>query len=163
MSTPESIFLLLGANLGDRLATLEAARANIADRVGTVTNTSSIYETEPWGLQDQPAFLNQVLEISSGLAPEEILRNILAIEHELGRVRYERWGARAIDIDILYYGDRVLDTARLTIPHPRMAERRFTLVPLSEIAPYKVHPLIGRNSLELLQICPDDGAVSKFS
>lgn len=163
MADSQSIFLLLGSNLGERLAILESARQHIAGRVGTISAQSSIYETAPWGVLDQPAFLNQVLRVETEFAPEEVLRIILDIEHELGRIRYERWGARVIDIDLLYYSDLVLDTARLTLPHPRLQDRRFTLIPLAEIAPDYVHPLLRKTSQELLTMCADEGVVSKFS
>jgi 2-amino-4-hydroxy-6-hydroxymethyldihydropteridine diphosphokinase len=163
MSDSKSIFLLLGSNLGERLMILESARKHIAERVGNVSVQSSVYETEPWGVAEQPAFLNQVLKVETEHAPEEVLRIILDIEHELGRIRYERWGARVIDIDLLYYSDFVLNTARLTLPHPRLQDRRFTLVPLAEIAPDFIHPLLQKTSEALLKICPDDGVVSKIS
>ena len=163
MLFPGNIFLLLGSNLGDRSETLLAAREFIAAKVGTVVSQSSIYETEPWGLTDQPAFLNQVIEIDSDQEPEEILRNILDIEHQLGRERYERWGARVIDIDLLYFKDMVLDSARLTLPHPRIQDRRFTLIPLTEIAADFVHPIFRKSNTELLEVCPDHSEVVKFS
>ncbi|SKC10573.1 2-amino-4-hydroxy-6-hydroxymethyldihydropteridine diphosphokinase [Dyadobacter psychrophilus] len=163
MANSESIFLSLGSNLGDRKVVLESAREQIAKRVGLISSKSSVYETEPWGLPDQPAFLNQVIRVETELAPEEVLRIILDIEHELGRVRYERWGARVIDIDLLYYNALVLDSARLTLPHPRLQDRLFNLIPLAEIAPAFVHPSLKKTSLELLESCTDNGVVSKVS
>ena len=163
MADSESIFLSLGSNLGDRQAVLALAREQIAKRVGVVSSESSVYETEPWGVADQPAFLNQVIRAETTLAPEEVLRIILDIEHELGRVRYERWGARVIDIDLLYYNALVLDSARLTLPHPRLQDRLFNLIPLAEIAPDFVHPSLKKTSLELLESCTDDGVVSRIS
>ena len=163
MADSESIFLSLGSNLGDRQAVLALAREQIAKRVGEISSESSVYETEPWGVADQPAFLNQVIRVETTLAPEEVLRIILDIEHELGRVRYERWGARVIDIDLLYYNALVLDSARLTLPHPRLQDRLFNLIPLAEIAPGFVHPSLKKTSLELLESCTDDGVVSRIS
>ena len=163
MADSESIFLSLGSNLGDRQAVLALAREQIAKRVGAISSKSSVYETEPWGVADQPAFLNQVIRAETTLAPEEVLRIILDIEHELGRVRYERWGARVIDIDLLYYNALVLDSARLTLPHPRLQDRLFNLIPLAEIAPGFVHPSLKKTSLELLESCTDDGVVSRIS
>jgi 2-amino-4-hydroxy-6-hydroxymethyldihydropteridine diphosphokinase len=163
MADTKSIFLLLGSNLGERQVVLESARRHIAERVGIISVQSSVYETEPWGVADQPAFLNQVLKVETQLAPEEVLRIILDIEYQLGRIRYERWGARVIDIDLLYYSDLVLDTARLTLPHPRLQDRRFTLVPLAEIAPGYVHPVLHKTSEELLGICSDEGVILKIS
>jgi 2-amino-4-hydroxy-6-hydroxymethyldihydropteridine diphosphokinase len=163
MVSPGQVFLLLGSNLGDRLLILKSAREQIAEKVGPILKESSVYETEPWGLPDQPSFLNQVIEVDTQLASEEVLRNILDIEHELGRVRYERWGARVIDIDLLYYKETILDSARLTLPHPRIQDRRFTLIPLSEIAPDFVHPVLRKTSLEILSGTSDSSEVTKFS
>ena len=142
---------------------MQRATTHIGERVGTVTERSAVYQTAPWGVEEQPAFLNQALAVETELAPEEVLRHLLDIEHELGRVRYERWGARDIDIDMLYYGNLVMDTARLTLPHPRLHERRFALVPLSEIAPHFVHPVLGVDNATLLTQCPDAGEVRLFS
>jgi len=163
MAATGQVFLLLGSNLGDRLQVLAAAREAIAELAGSMTNQSAIYETEPWGITDQPAFLNQVIEISTSLLPEDLLRIILNIEHDLGRVRYERWGARVIDIDILYFGQTVMDSARLTLPHPRIQDRRFVLAPLAEIASDFVHPLLQKTSAQLLEECPDTSEASKIS
>lgn len=99
------VYLLLGSNLGDRSGVLQLAIDRIGERVGKVVRVSGIYETAPWGVVDQPSFLNQVIAVETLYAPEEVLRLVLDIEHELGRVRYERWGARVIDIDILFYND----------------------------------------------------------
>ena len=142
---------------------MQRAATLIGERVGTVTERSAVYQTAPWGVEEQPSFLNQALAVETELAPEEVLRYLLDIEHELGRVRYERWGARDIDIDMLYYGDLVMDTARLTLPHPRLHERRFALVPLADIAPNFVHPVLGVDNATLLTHCPDEGEVVLFS
>lgn len=163
LSVYQNVFLLLGSNLGERLLILQSASGMVEERVGIIRTASSIYETAPWGVLDQPVFLNQILEVQTELMPEELLRIILEIEHELGRIRYERWGARVIDIDILYFNDLVQDSARLTLPHPRLHERRFTLIPLTEIAPDFLHPLLQKTSLELLNDCSDPGAVIKIS
>ncbi|MGN7889595.1 2-amino-4-hydroxy-6-hydroxymethyldihydropteridine diphosphokinase [Dyadobacter sp. 22481] len=162
MAATGQVFLLLGSNLGDRPQVLAAAREAIGEQAGSIAGQSAIYETAPWGITDQPAFLNQVIEISTSLLPEDLLRIILNIEHDLGRVRYERWGARVIDIDILYFGQTVLDSARLTLPHPRIQDRRFVLAPLAEIAPAFLHPLLQKTSSQLLEECPDTSVVSKI-
>lgn len=162
MAASGQVFLLLGSNLGDRPQVLAAAREMIAGQAGSIVNQSAIYETEPWGITDQPAFLNQVLEITTSLLPEDLLRIILNIEHDLGRIRYERWGARVIDIDILYFGQTIMDSARLTLPHPRIQDRRFVLAPLAEIAPGFIHPVLQKTTSKLLEQCPDTSAVSKI-
>lgn len=162
MAATGQVFLLLGSNLGDRAQVLAAAREAIGEQAGGIVNQSAVYETAPWGVTDQPAFLNQVLEISTSLLPEDLLRIILNIEHDLGRVRYERWGARVIDIDILYFRQTVMDSARLTLPHPRIQDRRFVLAPLAEIAPDFLHPLLQKTSSQLLEECPDTSDVSKI-
>lgn len=138
---------------------MQTAASQITARVGEVTQASDLYETAPWGGIEQPTFLNQVLEVRTELVPEEILRIILEIEHAAGRVRYERWGARQLDVDILYFGAAVMDTPRLTIPHPRLHERRFTLVPLSQIAPDFRHPIFKKTNAELLLTCTDENEV----
>src|SRR5690349_1456128 len=126
-----SIFILLGSNLGDRKSNLSHARQEISRSIGEIVTASSIYKTAAWGNTEQPAFYNQVIEVSSMLTPEKMLSGILEIEKKAGRVRETKWGPRTIDIDILFYGDIVLSTETLTIPHPRIPDRRFTLLPLS--------------------------------
>jgi 2-amino-4-hydroxy-6-hydroxymethyldihydropteridine diphosphokinase len=153
-------YLLLGANLGDRLATLQKATDLIAARIGQVVHQSGLYETAPWGVTDQPAFLNQVLAVKTTMEPEEVLNQTQAIEQELGRVRLEKWGARLIDIDLLYYDQLVLQTDRLTIPHPYLHQRRFTLMPLVEIAPDFLHPVLTKTNAMLLAACEDEGMVT---
>ena len=153
------LYLLLGANLGDRVATLRRAVDLIGARVGAVVQASGLYETAPWGVTDQPAFLNQVLGVETGLTPEAVLTQTQAIEEELGRVRHEKWGARVIDLDILYYGDLIIQSETLAVPHPFLHERRFTLVPLAEIAPDFVHPVLQKATSELLATCTDTGDV----
>ncbi len=149
------LYLLLGANLGDRIQTLCRATDLIADRVGVVMRQSSLYETAPWGHIDQPAYLNQVLAVRTMLKPEAVLIQTQLIEQELGRVRHEKWGARIIDVDILYYNDLVRQSQMLTIPHPYLHQRRFTLVPLAEIAPDFVHPVFQKTTVTLLAECQD--------
>lgn len=129
---------------------------------GRVIRCSSVYETAAWGLTDQPAFLNQVICLETHLSPEKLLRTIQAIEGRLGRTKKEKWGARLADIDVLYYGTEQIRTEQLTVPHPYLPERRFTLVPLAEIAPEFVHPVLGMTNRALLERCPDHGEVRKL-
>jgi 2-amino-4-hydroxy-6-hydroxymethyldihydropteridine diphosphokinase len=149
------LYLLLGGNLGDRTAYLAQAREHIAAQVGSITQGSKLYETAAWGNTKQPNFLNQVLEVQTALTPEQVLQQVNSIEQELGRVRHEHWGARVIDIDILFYDQLVLQSQRLTIPHPQLHLRRFTLMPLKEIAAHLVHPVLGQSIHELLENCGD--------
>lgn len=156
------VFLLLGANLGEREATLLKAKMLISEQIAPILVQSHLYETAPWGVTDQPSFLNQVVKIETDWLPLDILKKTLAIEKQLGRERRLRWGARMIDIDMLYYGDFILETTDLHLPHPRLHERRFTLVPLAQVAPDFVHPLLKKTNQELLEKCTDTGIVSVF-
>ena len=157
-----TVYLLLGANLGDRAATLQRALEAMLVEVGPILRQSSIYETAAWGITDQPSFLNQVLSVLTVLPPDEILVRINAIEQRLGRVRHEKWGSRVIDIDILYVDNQIIQTESLTVPHLFLHERRFTLVPLVEIAPDYVHPLLQKTNQELLDLCPDVSEVKRW-
>ncbi|MGV3586819.1 MAG: 2-amino-4-hydroxy-6-hydroxymethyldihydropteridine diphosphokinase [Adhaeribacter sp.] len=148
-------YLLLGSNQGDREYFLTAATTQLALSVGVVQAKSKIYETAAWGLEDQPAFSNQLLQISTALAPEELLTQINLIEKDLGRERKIKWGARVIDIDILYYDHLTLNLPNLVIPHPRLQDRRFALMPLVELAPGFVHPISNKTNQVLLAECPD--------
>ncbi|MDQ7113954.1 2-amino-4-hydroxy-6-hydroxymethyldihydropteridine diphosphokinase [Staphylococcus simulans] len=135
------VFLGLGSNVGDRENQLKEAIRLLDEQSGIkVVKVSSFYETEPVGYVDQPDFLNLCVEIQTELSPKAVLERGLAIEQQLHRVRKERWGPRTLDIDILLYGDQIIEEQDLTIPHPRMTERAFVLIPLQEIAPNKVEP-----------------------
>lgn len=129
-------YVALGANLGDREASLREALHRMAGLPGVrVQRISAVYETEPVGFTDQPAFLNMAAALAADIPPDELLGCLLKIEQEMGRVRTVRWGPRTIDLDLLLYGDVVMDTEYLTLPHPRMDERAFVLVPLRDVWP----------------------------
>lgn len=160
----EEVLLSLGSNMGDRAEPLRKALSMIGERVGEVTAVSGIYETDPWGFSADTSFYNMVAAVKTRLEPLEFLAGILAIEALLGRVRNagaDSYTSRPIDIDILFFGDRIVDTSGLIIPHPRLQQRRFVLVPLNEIAPEKIHPLSGKKVLTLLDECGDDSSVQR--
>ncbi|MBI2845399.1 MAG: 2-amino-4-hydroxy-6-hydroxymethyldihydropteridine diphosphokinase [Chloroflexi bacterium] len=143
-----TVYLGMGSNLGDREKNLNLALEKLG-RVGKVTEVSSLYETEPVGYQDQPWFLNMVCELQTELSPHELLQSLKAIEKNMGRTPGPRFGPRPIDLDILLYKDLVLNTPELIIPHPRLAERAFVLIPLAEIAPQVLHPVLKKTIQEL--------------
>ena len=150
------VYLVLGTNLGDRLANLKAAVAALSPFL-VVHQASRVYETSPWGITDQPAFLNMVLKGGTSLDPRELLERLKHLETQLGRVPGLRWGPRQIDLDILFYDDIVLDSPGLTIPHPHLHERAFVLVPLADLAPGLWHPVLHKTVGELLSALDASG------
>ena len=144
-----TVYIALGTNLGERLTNLRAALESMPPDVKVVAE-SHIYETPPWGYEDQPAFLNMVVKAETGLEPEPLLKYLKQLEAELGREQNFRWGPRLIDLDILFYDDLVIESPPLVIPHPRLHERAFVLVPLSNVAPDLVHPVFHQKISALL-------------
>ena len=177
----KEIYILLGSNRGDRSLYIERALEMIDGLAGRVCLKSSLYETAPWGFEDPNPFLNQVVEIETTLTPADLLEQLLTIEVRLGRIRpfdgcgcgvpaavngsgkdpMPAYAGRTIDLDILFYGQRLVFDDRLMIPHPRLHERLFTLIPLNEIAPSLRHPVLKRNVSDLLHDCQDKSKVSK--
>jgi 2-amino-4-hydroxy-6-hydroxymethyldihydropteridine diphosphokinase len=155
-------YLLMGGNVGDSKKSLLEAAGILEAECGTIVRKSSIYNTAPWGKTDQQNFLNQALLLNTKLSPKELMRNILLIEEKMGRQRLEKNGPRVIDIDILFYNDLVLEDHLLTIPHPALHYRRFALIPLAEIAPTFIHPVLKKDIQQLLLDCADHLEVSLF-
>ena len=161
-----TVYLLLGSNKGDSLSFLSYAREHLDSQIGEISNSSSIYRTEPWAMDADQWFHNQVLEIQLNIDPDKLLEMILKIEEELGRKRslenHGSYESRTIDIDILYYGNLILNTDNLVIPHPRIQERRFVLEPMCEIAPSLIHPVMNKSQREMLDICSDHSIIERL-
>jgi 2-amino-4-hydroxy-6-hydroxymethyldihydropteridine diphosphokinase len=150
----ESVYLGLGANLGNRAANLRLALRYLSS-LAPAEEVSSLYETAPVGNADQPAFYNAVCRVATGLTPEALLQYLKSVEFEIGRRPAPHWAARPIDLDLLLYGQRVIDVPDLTVPHPRLAERAFVLVPLAEIASDLRHPVLDRSIAEIASSLPE--------
>lgn len=162
INSMNNVFLQTGGNLGNRFQNLQTAVKLIEKEIGKILLQSSVYETEAWGFTDQPAFLNQVLQVQTTLSPADVMSKIHFIENEMGRVRVQKMGPRTIDIDILLFNQEVNNTTSLIIPHPFIEKRRFVLVPLSEISPEYFHPVLKKSVLQLLKECEDESVVSLF-
>jgi 2-amino-4-hydroxy-6-hydroxymethyldihydropteridine diphosphokinase len=155
------LFLSLGGNLGNTREIFEGAYPLIEKKIGKISVYSSVYQTEAWGPIPQADFLNQVLLVSTTLSAQACLTEMLAIEKEFGRERKERWGPRTLDLDILYYSDITIAEEDLTVPHPRIAERKFILTPLAEIAPSFTDPTSRKTMVALLEECEDSSQVNR--
>lgn len=156
------VYLLLGSNLSDPNQQLQIAAKYIEESIGKIEKQSSLYQTEAWGNTLQPDFLNQVLILKTNLTAEEILDRIFEIEMKMGRIRTQKNGPRIIDIDILFYNNDIVRAKHLSIPHLTLQERRFVLVPLDEISPHLIHPVLNKTIHTLLSECPDMLDVKKF-
>ena len=159
-----SVFIGLGSNQGEKIKNCEQAIKEILTSEGDrLISRSSWYSTEPWGREDQDWFVNGVIQVSTDLCPDELLMKLKEIEKRLGRAQREKWGPRVIDIDILFYDDLSCASPEMEIPHPRMWERNFVLIPCAEIAPQFVHPVLKKTIKELLDTSPDQKKVVKVS
>ena len=158
-----NVVLLLGTNVGDRLINLEKAWKEIQNTLGKVIRYSSVYETAPWGNSQQQNFLNQVILIESTSSAEVIMKKIIDIEENMGRIRKKKWEPRIIDIDILFFNKEIISHHDLEIPHPRIRERKFTMVPLAELIPEFIHPVFKKSIIELLKELNDPLDVKKIS
>lgn len=160
----ENCYVLFGSNMGDKDKIFAEACLLINNRCGKVVKVSAAYESEPWGFEADEWFLNRLIVVDTELEPEAMLHELLSIEAALGRVRHlevDGYSSRTADLDILYFGQRIIDTPTLSVPHPRLHLRRFALLPLCEVAPNLVHPVFETTQVELLQLCPDNSIVRK--
>jgi 2-amino-4-hydroxy-6-hydroxymethyldihydropteridine diphosphokinase len=154
-----NIYLSIGSNVGARVANVRAAFALIDKNIGKIARKSHLYETQPWGKTDQEAFINQVVMANTYLDPRAVLEEITKIERQLGRERGEKWGPRVIDVDILFYGKRVIRDKGLEIPHPELHQRMFILVPFMEMEGNYEHPILGKTIDQLYEECKDPSDV----
>ncbi|HEY5463692.1 MAG TPA: 2-amino-4-hydroxy-6-hydroxymethyldihydropteridine diphosphokinase [Hanamia sp.] len=156
-----TIFLITGGNIGNRNKNLQTAAALIEKRIGRIIKSSKIYETDAWGITNQPSFYNQVHIIKSTFSAKEIIKRILKIEEKMGRIRTIKNAARIIDIDILFFNDEIINEPNLNIPHAEISNRRFVLTPLNELVPEMIHPVFNKSIHELLSACKDELKVTQ--
>jgi 2-amino-4-hydroxy-6-hydroxymethyldihydropteridine diphosphokinase len=152
-------FILLGTNLGDKRANLQQAILSISANLISIVSYSDIYETAAWGNTNQDNFYNQVIEVKTELSANDLLKKLLQIETQMGRVRNQKWEARIMDLDILYFNYEIIDTENLKVPHPYLHVRRFTLTPLVQIASEFLHPVFNKTNTALLENCSDNSDV----
>jgi 2-amino-4-hydroxy-6-hydroxymethyldihydropteridine diphosphokinase len=162
MSNTAVAYISLGSNMGDRIMFLQEARNYIQSDIGNILHESKIYETSAWGNTNQPKFLNQIIKIETKLSPKYLLENCLCIEKKLGRTRVKIWDQRTIDLDILFYDKQIIHHENLIIPHPYLHLRNFILVPMNEINPDFIHPVLELTISQLLEKCPDTLETSVF-
>lgn len=162
LNKTSTAYLLTGGNLGNRKKNLATAYTLIQEKCGTILQASSIYQTAAWGITNQPTFLNQVIAVQTDLKPKAMMKMLLNIEEQMGRVRSIKFGPRIIDIDILLIDSIILNTQLLKLPHPELINRRFALLPLAEIAPTQIHPVEKKSILQLLESCTDNLNVQKI-
>ena len=162
----ESVFVLLGSNLGDRELLVNQACKMMGERCGEIVAKSRLYESEPWGFKSEHWFLNQVVVLDTEMSPDDLMDTLLEIEKELGRDRttpHEGYVSRPMDLDILYWGkDLIVEKQHVIVPHPRLHQRRFTLLPLCDVAPDYVHPILKKTNRQLLDECQDFGKVNIY-
>jgi len=149
--------------MGEREDYLQNASELLAAEIGVIQKESKIYESVPWGVENQNNYLNQVLEIKSEFSAEEVLERVLQIEDKIGRIRNEKWGERIIDIDILFFNDSIVEKEGVCIPHIHLHNRRFVLIPLNEVAPSFIHPKYNKTIEELLSECKDIESVEEYA
>ena len=157
-----TVYIQLGSNLGERESFIAKSMEQIEENIGEIITASSIFETTPWGNENQNNFLNSVIKIKTTFDAFKVLKKSQEIENNLGRDRNEKWGKRTIDIDILFYNNEIINTTKLIIPHPLLHERKFVLVPLSEIDPNYIHPILKKNIYTLLSECKDNQKVLDY-
>jgi 2-amino-4-hydroxy-6-hydroxymethyldihydropteridine diphosphokinase len=157
-----TVYIQLGSNIGERKSYIAKSMDQIEENIGKIIIESSIFETIPWGNENQNNFLNSVIKINTTLDAFRVLKKSQEIENNLGRERVEKWGERTIDIDILFYNNEIINTTKLNIPHPFIQKRKFVLVPLSEIAPNYIHPTLKKNISTLLSECKDNQKVLDY-